>query len=289
MVTMIEVGFRGKTGPRGWGMILSAEPYLGGVVLRVADWIGVSGTKPAVGQYLGPDGLVDDIDDATLFASVQLANTALAAANTALQAAQAAAVLTAGDRIATGEDRVATGQDRVATGQDVVTAGQHRVQTGLDRTATGEDRVQTGLDRTQTGLDRTQTNADRGTTTSDRIAVAADRVDVDAIWASLTATPLVISGTTYTLQASDQLRELQFTNAAGCVVTLPNSPARGWRAFACRMPGAGEITWALGAGSTLVGTAPAGTKISQALGTVEFFVSANAGAAAAWIVRGAII
>ena len=70
----------GIQGPRGWSPVYATPAYGTGVVVRVADWTGGAGDKPATGQYLGPAGWVDDIEDATLFATIEGANSAIAAA-----------------------------------------------------------------------------------------------------------------------------------------------------------------------------------------------------------------
>ncbi|UOK70201.1 hypothetical protein [Ancylobacter polymorphus] len=64
-LSIVEVP--GIQGPRGWAPLFAAEEYGASVVMRVADWTGGGGDKPAVGQYLGSGGLVDDISEATDF------------------------------------------------------------------------------------------------------------------------------------------------------------------------------------------------------------------------------
>lgn len=107
--TVIEVP--GIQGPRGWAPLFAAEEYGTSVVLKVADWTGGGGGKPAVGQYLGPDGMVDDIGEATLFASVE-------GANAAIEAAAAFASAAAEDRaLAQTAASTATNQAGIATTQ----------------------------------------------------------------------------------------------------------------------------------------------------------------------------
>lgn len=56
-------GLDGDTGPRGyvgWSPVFSAQPIGDRVVLRVVDWTGGEGQKPAVGQYIGSSGFVTD-------------------------------------------------------------------------------------------------------------------------------------------------------------------------------------------------------------------------------------
>lgn len=55
----------GDTGDLGWSPELAVVPDGERRVLQVADWAGGTGTAPDTGQYVGPDGLVDDIAEAT--------------------------------------------------------------------------------------------------------------------------------------------------------------------------------------------------------------------------------
>ena len=50
-------------GERGWSPTLAAVADGARRVLHVVDWQGGGGTKPAIGQYVGSAGLVDDIAD----------------------------------------------------------------------------------------------------------------------------------------------------------------------------------------------------------------------------------
>lgn len=56
---------KGPPGFRGWSMVLGSVVDGARVVHQVVDWVNGSGPKPATGDYLGPDGLVSDIADAT--------------------------------------------------------------------------------------------------------------------------------------------------------------------------------------------------------------------------------
>ena len=73
----------GIQGARGWAPLFAAVTSGSSVALQVADWTGGGGDKPPTGQYLGPDGLVDDIEEATLLASSEDAAAATAAAESA--------------------------------------------------------------------------------------------------------------------------------------------------------------------------------------------------------------
>lgn len=51
-------------GDAGWSPVLALTPVGNAVVLQVYDWVGGAGTKPPVGDYVGPTGLVPDPNDA---------------------------------------------------------------------------------------------------------------------------------------------------------------------------------------------------------------------------------
>ncbi|WAC26444.1 hypothetical protein [Ancylobacter sp. SL191] len=77
-------------GRDGWSPLLAAETLEDGVVLRVADWTGGGGPKPGIGAYLGAAGWVSAAADATRFATVAAAQSALTEAAEALSAVQSA-------------------------------------------------------------------------------------------------------------------------------------------------------------------------------------------------------
>lgn len=61
-----ETGDRGETGDagaNGWSPVFAAASDGARRVLRVVDWTGGTGTKPATGKYVGASGLVDAIED----------------------------------------------------------------------------------------------------------------------------------------------------------------------------------------------------------------------------------
>lgn len=60
-------GDDGLDGDKGWSPLFSGEDDGARRVLRFVDWAGGEGTKPAVGGYIGPTGLVADIVDAMDF------------------------------------------------------------------------------------------------------------------------------------------------------------------------------------------------------------------------------
>lgn len=59
----------GDIGASAWTAVYAAVQDGSRTVLQVTDWFGGSGTKPAVGQYLGASGFVTDITQATTIGS----------------------------------------------------------------------------------------------------------------------------------------------------------------------------------------------------------------------------
>ena len=57
-------GPRGIQGVRGWSPELEMVPRGNDIVLRVHDWVGGGGTKPATGQYIGAGGFTSVLADA---------------------------------------------------------------------------------------------------------------------------------------------------------------------------------------------------------------------------------
>ena len=57
-------GKNGANGLNGWSPILKTVPRGTDTVLQIYDWVGGTGTKPSVGQYLSSDGLVSNIANA---------------------------------------------------------------------------------------------------------------------------------------------------------------------------------------------------------------------------------
>ncbi len=55
--------------PGGWTPELAAVFYSGNAILQVINWFGGNGPKPPTGLYVGPLGLTDDPDEATIFYS----------------------------------------------------------------------------------------------------------------------------------------------------------------------------------------------------------------------------
>jgi hypothetical protein len=86
-------GVPGITGLRGWTPVLAIKNDNSRRVLEVSDWTGSGGTKPTVGVYLGPVGLVANISDAVDIggAPVDAALAAQAAAEAARDVVVAAA------------------------------------------------------------------------------------------------------------------------------------------------------------------------------------------------------
>jgi hypothetical protein len=89
----------------------------------------------------------------------------------------------------------------------------------------------------------------------------------------------VQSGTTYTLQASDNGKIVEFTNAGAVTLTVPNSLAAGFNCGLCQC-GAGQVTINAGAGATRR-QASSLTKTRAQWSEVALRVRANSGGSAA--------
>lgn len=57
-------GLNGTNGTNGWSPLYAVVARDNDLVLRISGWTGGTGTQPAVGQYLGSSGLVNDINQA---------------------------------------------------------------------------------------------------------------------------------------------------------------------------------------------------------------------------------
>ncbi|MCF3935387.1 hypothetical protein L1787_18515 [Acuticoccus sp. M5D2P5] len=94
-------GWGGPTSLAGnsWSPVIAAEDDGARSVLKVVDWVGGQGTKPASPVYIGSSGLVSDIADASNVRGAQGEATAAqgAKADTAVQPGDLAAVATTGD------------------------------------------------------------------------------------------------------------------------------------------------------------------------------------------------
>ncbi|PZQ82651.1 MAG: hypothetical protein DI549_10745 [Ancylobacter novellus] len=170
-----------------------------------------------------------------------------AAADRAAAAASAAAAGTAAG--------IATGAAGTAVGAAEMTA--------QDRVATGEDRVATG---------------------QDRAAVGTDKAAVEAYYNKIVAAPKTIAAATYTLLLDDIGRVLRFTNAAGCVLTLPAAIAAvpGWWVPLRRT--AGPVTWMAEVGSAIKPDSAVTAGISGQWTTVTLSVDS----AGVWLIEGVL-
>ncbi|MCF3931840.1 hypothetical protein L1787_00245 [Acuticoccus sp. M5D2P5] len=94
-------GWGGPTSLAGnsWSPILAAEADGSRRVMKVADWIGGQGTKPATGLYIGPAGFTANIAEAADYRGAEGGATEAqgAKADTAVQPADLAAIATTGD------------------------------------------------------------------------------------------------------------------------------------------------------------------------------------------------
>lgn len=114
---------------------------------------------------------------------------------------------------------------------------------------------------------------------------AAAYAAVLAIFGAASAPPKTIETATYAVLSDDLGRVLRFTQA--CVVTLPAGLPAGWYCVLRRLGGA--VTWVAAAGATKF-EYPAGTGIAAQRASVTVSVDANeGGAAAVWMIEGAIL
>jgi hypothetical protein len=60
-----DEGGQGETGEKGWSPLLAVVPDGARRVHQIVDWANGEGTKPAAGDYLGEEGPVSDIAEAT--------------------------------------------------------------------------------------------------------------------------------------------------------------------------------------------------------------------------------
>jgi hypothetical protein len=89
-----------------------------------------------------------------------------------------------------------------------------------------------------------------------------------------------IATTTYTLAEADTGRILEFTNASGCTVTLPNNIAAQWEAMIVQGTGAGQVTLSPASGASLVNRV-GHTKTAGAEAMAMLYVTSNAGGSSA--------
>lgn len=80
------------------------------------------------------------------------------------------------------------------------------------------------------------------------------------------------TGTTYTLQASDNGKVLTFNNASGITVTVPSGLGAGFNCM-CIQKGAGQVTFS--PSSTTVNNRQSHTKIAGQYGTVSLIAYAS--------------
>lgn len=92
------------------------------------------------------------------------------------------------------------------------------------------------------------------------------------------------SGTTYTIQASDNNCVLLFTSSSAVTVTLPNSLAAGFSCL-CMQISTGQVGFSAASGASL-NNAHSQTHTFGQYSMVALVVEANSGSAAAWILGG---
>ena len=141
-------GAQGERGPSGWSPVWEGDTYETSIVWRIADWTGSEGPKPSTGQYLGPDGYVDNIANATPFASAESALAAIEAAETATEQAGIATGASA-SAVSARDDALDAAADAVATA-----AGTVRFNSVMALSAAEQDLARSNIDATSSILDR---------------------------------------------------------------------------------------------------------------------------------------
>lgn len=93
------------------------------------------------------------------------------------------------------------------------------------------------------------------------------------------------TGTTYTVQPSDNGKVLTFTNASAITVTLPDDLPVGFNCLTVQM-GAGTVTFSAAGGGSLLNV-NGHTDLSGQYAYGSLLVTSNAGSAAQWLLGGA--
>jgi hypothetical protein len=182
---------------RGWSPILANVIDGERVVQQVIDWTGGSGAKPITGQYIGVNGFVQDIADATDIKGEQGADGA------------PASLQNIDDRIAVQLDTGGTIKSALDTKEPTITAGT------TSQYYRGDKTFQT-LDKTAVGLSDV---ANVDTTTTANISDSADKRFVtddqqSKFVAATTSTDGYLTSTDWNT----------FTRAGTVCTTSPSSP-----------------------------------------------------------------
>lgn len=115
------------------------------------------------------------------------------------------------------------------------------------------------------------------------VQAALDTLDnlalVDADVLPVKATINNQTGTTYTLQSSDNAKLVTCSNGSAITVTLPNSLSIGFQCALTQL-GAGQVAFSGASGAT-IRNRQSHTKIAGQYGTVSLFVITNSGGASA--------
>lgn len=114
--------------------------------------------------------------------------------------------------------------------------------------------------------------------------VASDLSRSDHQHPPQSASPNLQTGTSYTLQASDNGGVVEVQNAASITFTLPNNLAKG---FSCLVvqTGAGQATFVAASGASFH-TYLSTTKTAGQWAAVTLYIRANAGASAEYVLAG---
>ncbi|AKU43448.1 hypothetical protein CPT_Sansa44 [Caulobacter phage Sansa] len=157
-------------GYKGWSPVLISIQDGTRRVLRVIDWVGGEGTKPATG-YVGSGGLVANVADGVdFFSSITTQITAINAAAAAAAASEAAAAASAASAL-TSKNAAATSE--TAASGSAAAAAASQADASASKTAAAASATAAAGSASAAAADRTAVAADKATVAADKTAAAA--------------------------------------------------------------------------------------------------------------------
>ena len=163
-----STGLTGATGDKGWAPVFSIQNNGAVRVLRLDDWVGGEGTKPATGTYVGTTGLVAAIGDAVDIRGPQGPEGAAGAGTGDMLAATYDPGAVAGD--AFDMENMTEG-----TNNKIFSAAERTKLSGIASSATANSSDATLLARANhTGTQTASTISDFSTAADARVAAAVD-------------------------------------------------------------------------------------------------------------------
>lgn len=210
-------GDTGDQGDKGWAPVFSIQNNGAARVLRLDDWVGGEGTKPATGTYVGTTGLVAAIGDAVDIRGPQ--------------GPEGAAGAGTGDMLAATYDPGAVADDAFdmenmteGTNNKIFSAAERTKLSGIASSATANSSDATLLARANhTGTQTASTISDFSTAADARVAAAVDST-VQAYDAQLSSlVRQVIKDENYTLVLTDSGKHIyrSTSDSTARVWTIP--------------------------------------------------------------------